>query len=741
MPRRILRRWIKRLIRYRYWLLALGVVLGVAAAIVGRGLSLNRSLDNMFAKDDPILVPYRRLQRTFGEHEIILAVYEDPQFKSPAGLDRVAELVKQLRAVPGIVAVISILDPPSASDFDDTGRGALFRDMFSGYTHNSQLDAAGAICLIQRPGPQAVPRGEILASLERIIHKYPRGAIVGEPVLVEEGFDLLEEDGRRLNTWCTVLVLLTILACVRRVRWLILPLAVVQLTLALTYATLVLSHLELSMVSSMLASIVTVVGVASVVHIMVHYIDERRHGFSRPRALMITLDELAAPILVAILTDAAGFAALMVSRVGPVHDFGFMMAVGSLMVLPSCILLVPAIAWRSDSHPHAPSAKSKSGSPSARHDERLARWLKQLLAWANRHVRALGVAAVVVTSLSVVGSGWLKLETDFTKNFRDDSEIVQAYKFVEERFGGAGVWDLLIPAPKTLDKNQLLEMLELENELKLREPHLTKAISLADGLSAGLGGVTRLKLAPAFALNAGLSVMRARMVEFIDAIYHTDPADGRQWMHVMLRSPERLDAETKTEVIQSVQTIAAEKYPEAQVTGYYVLLASLIQSLLADQWKAFLVATIVVGAMIMIAIRDWRLTAITFVPNIFPSLILFGVMGWLGLRVNMGVAMIAAVSIGLSVDGSVHYTMFYQRLRRRGLSLEAALDRSQDSIGRAAVFSTLALTVGFATLCVSDFVPTIYFGALVSLNMIGGLIGNIVILPILIRLVDRRAYA
>jgi hypothetical protein len=148
-----------------------------------------------------------------------------------------------------------------------------------------------------------------------------------------------------------------------------------------------------------------------------------------------------------------------------------------------------------------------------------------------------------------------------------------------------------------------------------------------------------------------------------------------------------------------------------------------------------------VGLMVMIALRDLRLTAVTFVPNIFPSLILFGVMGWLGVRVNMGAAMIAAVSIGLSVDSSVHYTMFYQRQRRLGHSLSYALARAQDSVGRAAVFSTLALTVGFATLCVSDFVPTVYFGVLVSLSMIGGLIGNLLVLPILIRAVDRRGYA
>jgi predicted RND superfamily exporter protein len=122
-----------------------------------------------------------------------------------------------------------------------------------------------------------------------------------------------------------------------------------------------------------------------------------------------------------------------------------------------------------------------------------------------------------------------------------------------------------------------------------------------------------------------------------------------------------------------------------------------------------------------------------------PIFWLFGTMGWLGIRINMGAAMIAAVSIGMSVDSSVHYTMFYQRQRRLGLSLPAALARAQDSVGRAAVFSTLALTVGFGTLCVSQFVPTIYFGVLVSLSMIGGLIGNLLVLPVLIRLVDRRA--
>ena len=141
-------------------------------------------------------------------------------------------------------------------------------------------------------------------------------------------------------------------------------------------------------------------------------------------------------------------------------------------------------------------------------------------------------------------------------------------------------------------------------------------------------------------------------------------------------------------------------------------------------------------SMMLVAFRSVGLAVVTLVPNALPALLLFGAMGWLGVRVNMGAAMIAAVSLGLSVDASIHYVMSYQRERREGASLFAALQSVQATVGRATVFATLALVVGFATLCFSNFIPTIYFGALVSLSMIGGLVSNLVVLPVLIQWVD-----
>lgn len=714
------------LIHYRGVLLMLSLLLAGGAALVGQQLRLDRSIERMFAADDPILEPYHQLQARFGQHEIAMLVYSDPEFASEAGLERVGKLVAKVREVPGVVAAVSILDPPGAANFEDTERGAQLREVFSSYTHNTQLDAAGIVCLLQRPQAGDPPRSETLRQLRTLIVDLPDGALVGEPVLIEEAFDLLEADGRRLNTWCTVLLMLTIFLCFRNWRWLVLPLVVVQMSLALTNATLVALDLQLSMVSSMLSAIVTVVGVATVVHVIVRYRNAEASGLQPVESLTQAARLLAAPVLFACLTDAAGFAALMTSHVGPVHDFGLMMAIGSLMVLVSTALAVPGIVLLGKSDQEASDVVP---------DRAFGGFLNQLLHWSQHHTRTILVLGFIACLLAALGSLRLERETDFTRNFREDSQLVREYTFVEERFGGAGVWDILLPPQPQIDKAYLMRVLQLEEELRDEIPQLNKAITIADVVDASVGGVKKLGLLANPAIRSAVSVMRASLPEFVGAIFRQEPQSVQ--LRMLLRSPERLGAEEKNELISAVRATAQQAFPGAEVTGYYVLLNQLIESLLRDQWTTFSVAAVAILVMMAVAFRSLPLALATLIPNALPVLILFGAMGWLGVKVNMGAAMIAAVSLGLSVDGSIHYVMSYLRARREEASVRDALASVQATVGRAACFATLALVVGFATLCYSEFIPTIYFGALVSLSMIGGLVGNLLVLPLLIRLVDK----
>ena len=173
--------------------------------------------------------------------------------------------------------------------------------------------------------------------------------------------------------------------------------------------------------------------------------------------------------------------------------------------------------------------------------------------------------------------------------------------------------------------------------------------------------------------------MQAMLPEFIAAIYRES---GEQvQLRILLRSPERLEAAEKNELIEQVRSTTQQIFPKAEVTGYYVLLNRLIESLLRDQWTTFSVAALAITVMMTVAFGSLRLALVTLIPNALPVLFLFGAMGWLGVKVNMGAAMIAAVSLGLSVDGSIHYVMSYQRRRRAGESLTDALQAVQATVG------------------------------------------------------------
>jgi hypothetical protein len=158
-----------------------------------------------------------------------------------------------------------------------------------------------------------------------------------------------------------------------------------------------------------------------------------------------------------------------------------------------------------------------------------------------------------------------------------------------------------------------------------------------------------------------VTLLQEQMPQMGRALVGRDPADGSTWLRVMLRARERQPAAAKRAVIDQVRGIVAAEFPggpgrqAGEVTGFFVLLAQLVDRLLADQWLTFLLATAGIFLVLAASFRSLLLAAIALVPNALPIFVVLGLLGWSGERVNMGTAMIAAVSMGLSVDSSIHY--------------------------------------------------------------------------------------
>lgn len=764
------------LLAARWVLLGVAVVLVALAWQPARQLSFDRSIENMFAEDDPLLPPYRLLKRTFGGNEIALAAYVDPAALQQAGLDRIARLTRRLEQAgaplggrSGITAVLSLTQTPLGTQIGQGGALAeSFLELFEGFTISADRRTVGVACLLD-PHASTSQRAETIQRIrgalqedfsERLVWSLCRnlaaGAVplraaaagyvpqfcapavlTGEPVMIAEGFRLVEDDGSRLGRVATVLLLLTIAACFRSLRWVLIPLAVVQATLLWTEAALVLARWQLSMVSSMLWAIVTVVGIATVVHVLVHYREARTAGMGPRDALRGALALLLVPVTWTCLTDAAGFGALLLARVGPVQDFGLMMMVGSLVALASLVLLLPGLALAAGGFDTLPRR--------AWGERWMDRTLGGTVAFVLRRPGTLAVAMLVLGCAGVAGSLRVQVESDFTRNFRPSSPLVAGYQLVERNLGGAGVWDVLVPAPAVLDEAFLARLAALVERLRQvrlpgqEAPALTKVLSIADALRAA-PQPPLVRLAPQ-QLFQGL---RALMPSVANALYAPDPHNPAQhWARIMLRAHERQPSQQKRWLIGEVTRLAQEAFPgsagtpQVEVTGFYVLLAQLIDSMLADQWKTFAAACAAIALMLLTAFRSPVIALAALVPNVLPIVVVTGLMGWCGLRINMGAAMIAAVSVGLSVDASIHYLAAYRRHRAAGLDMADALHAVQQRVGRAVTFSTLALVVGFGALCTSDFIPTVYFGALVGLAMLGGMAGNLLILPLLLSLYER----
>jgi uncharacterized protein len=753
-------RFIAAVVAWRWPLLVLAIALAAVAWRPAQNVTFDRSIENMFSARDPVMGPFGRFKAIFGNQEVLLAVYEDSELlaEDGHGLKRLQEVSRRLNDVPGVRDVLSLAEintlagtintnpltkltsKPAVLD-EQNKLGQAYRELFEGYTHSQDGRIAALACIIDpdEVADAADPQRQIVDEIRKVLGDLPDdlepGMVAGEPVMVVDGFRLVEEDGVRLGIWSTLLLSITLAVCFRSWRWLLAPLAVVQFAVLLTKALLAVLGLQLTLVSSMLTALVTVVGVATVTHLIVGFYEQRSEGKPADKGLINAATLLAWPILGAIATDMVGFGSLWWSSVGPVFDFGTMMVVGSLLVIPAIILIVPALALAGhSSEPIAPQKVSSS----------LRRGLSWIVTIVAAHPWLVLILSLVAATLAILGSMRLTVETDFTNNFREESEIVRSYNLIESRLGGGGVWDVIVPAPEVIDQAYLDRVLLLEKRLReiqrqgdetegSSEAALTKVISLADAIEAAKSEPLLALLTP----QQRLFGMSQALPNFTRTMLAKDD-QGQQWLRIMLRSRERLPAEWKKHTVAQVEAAVAEEFPRTaeqpagEVTGYHVLVIALVDSLLRDQWIMFLLSCLGIAVMMLVAFRSLTLAVLCLVPNVLPVLLVTGLMGWLGIRINMGAAMIAAVSMGLSVDSSIHYITAFRRGMRQGRTVRKALDDVQQTIGRAMFLSTVAILVGFGVLCLSDFIPTIYFGALAGLTMLGGLAGNLVILPLLL---------
>jgi len=738
--------WGAWLARYRWSLLIFTGIVTAALWLPASRLKLDESIESLYDEQDPVLRAFQRSKREFGGDEFVLVAYETPEGITQAELHRLREFSEALSQVPGVRAestqdLWQTLRNPRASGIVRVALRlpATERALLGLTRHILVGDDEKTVCIVLRLediNQSPVPRKETFGEIRRLAEEHtPRAYVAGEPVQIFDMFRYVDSDSVRLGIASSAMLMLITLIFFQNFRWVLLPVVIIQLTLLWTCGLLELTGIKLSMVSSMLTSLITVITIATTMHITVTYRELRDH-FSREEAFQRTFARLGEPMIWVAVTTAVGFASLLDSGATPVRSFSLMMAVGSMIVPVLCVLILPGgiLIGQLQSDPRPPLG-----------EEWLSRRLEAMSSWAVRHPWIIVVMTAIISVLGAIGMSWLTVETDFSRNFRAKSEIVQAIDFFENHLGGAGSWEVNFSVPNQFEKLPFDKIRDLTQELRdLKLPDgssLTKVVSYTDGLDLvpkiPLGEGERRGLfrsLPRFRdalLEERREMMQNLQPEMEPSLYNEQ--HGR--MRIMLRSLERQPADVKLKLISQAEETARRYFPDAQATGLYVLLANMISSLLGDQLTSFLISAVGILICMLLAFRSWSIAVISLVPNLLPLLMVVGGMGWVNVPVNIGTAMIASVSIGLTVDTTILYLNEYLIARREGRPHLQAVSYANGGAGMALLLANIALIIGFSILALSNFVPMVYFGVLVSLAMLGGLLGNLLMLPGLLKLI------
>jgi len=773
---------IRTLLAARYVLFGAVLATLIGLLVLDRHVKYEQSLESFFPSNDEAVLDYKKASSLFGNDNLVFVSYDDPQLLTPEGLDRVSELADRLgpKAINAVVDVQSLDRMPTFWTIDDLLVGLVKLPKFvqnrllaeakqrissmapptiagaiKGTNDADSLaklkekitahpllqgtvikaDGTGTALVVQLRGMAEIDAKSTVAKLREVAdefvqkHKLGPAALVGPPVLLADGFTSIERDGQRLAMVGMLLIGLVTLSATRSLWWAIMPILAgwtVWLAAETVLATL---GLKLSLSGGPLVAQIIVLTMPAASHLAIHFRDDSRKEQSRKIAARTTLQSVTTPIVWCALTGAIGYAALLTSNVMPVFQFGAVLAACTLVAS----LLTLAISPIAMLPPFRLEIPVKFGSTS-----RLGTGLSRLTQLVVEYPAIVVVTVVLVVLPLATGMSRLKYESNYINAFSPDARVVRDYHATEARLGGIGLISLVAPQKGPIDPPLLTAFADLDAQLaalkRQGKPEIARTISLATVLDPD-GRLLALPQAQAKdALAAKLDLIAATPQA---ALLNNFREPSGKWSRILVRVSEQQQADVKKATFAQALTKTREKFGDSSfVTGLSYLLNRTTEGVIATQWNtiAWSVGSILV--MLTIAFRGPVLAALAILPTLMAVALVLGLMGWLGIRLDIATALVGSVALGLSVDDTFHCLLQFRK-ERKIRPFRESLFASYAVTGPGVLLSSLAVAAGFAVLRFSEFVPFSNFGMMVGIATLGSSLGNLVLLPACLSLANK----
>lgn len=724
--------------------LALLAAITIGFAFFAARIDVDAAAENMLPADDPERTYFAEIRETFGSEEVtLIGVFADDVF-TPSTIAKIDRLSRDLQALDGVAEVLSLTTVQGAelTDFGlETGRlmkklpatqeeanafrEAVFRNpLYLGTMVSRDSRAAGISVVFEPMSDRDLIRGgyeQRLRDRVAAMEGPEETAITGIPTLKVFGARYLQEDMRKFLPLSILWIVAMLAWTYRSVRGVLVPISTVLVGVIWTTGLMVITGTTIKLGTVVLAPLLVAIGVAYSIHMMSRYYDEIRPERDKKEVIDATLEHIRLPVAVAALTTLAGFSTFVFIPIPAIREFGLFAMFGLVAIVVASFAIVPASMTLLSLPVGRPKEPIGHGLLT-----RLPAWLGEL---SIRNGRAVLLLAIAASGLAIWGITSIRVEMDFISLFDPNGPVRQDNELLASRLAGTQTLSIVVEGKEaqSLTRIENVRAIRALQDFVDAQADVDKTISFVDTLEQARRVIDPEADPFPDSQDAIGQILLLINPEDLRSVLNASAMRANMIVRSRLSGSVEVGA-----FVDAVQRFAAENLPAeltVRPTGSLVLLnrssVTVAVSQVRGLWQVFAVILVLMCVMFL----SVRVGCLSLIPNIFPVLMLFGVMGWLGIPLNSSTTLIAAISVGIAIDDTLHYLgAFSSELRRTGDQNQAMLNAAR-TVGAPIVVTSLALAGAFLIVALSNFGSVRDFGKLASMTMVIALVSDLILTP------------
>ena len=551
-----------------------------------------------------------------------------------------------------------------------------------------------------------------------------------------DGLTVDEASDQSLNCFAVPSAITAFLVCWWWLRWLPGALLVLAVSVYCELATVSLIHWfggEMSALLIVLPPLIQVVTASGGIHLINYYLVARQ-SYEPENAAWGALKIGWVPCTLSATTNAIGLGSLIVSQLSPVRTFGLFGALGVALTLGVVLAFVPGTLaiWK----PKGIARKAKINLEDGAFYGEVPFWT-----WLSKFIARFHAAIVVAAIVLMIGLGWgiqwLKTSVHLRTLFPADSRILQDYGWIEEHVAPMVPIEVVAGFKKNcpLSSADRFNMIgQIQDVLDRTEP-IKGTVSVANMMPNLPADVDTTSVEYR---NLLVAILEQARPYFTSAHYLHESESQQQWrVTAYVSALDDIDYGQVLATIRNQLRIAGAGDQPAvgvsvRVTGVMPLVHAIQRALMQDLFISFISAFGIIAVVMSVAQAGIWTGLISMIPNFFPMVFLFGLLGWLGASLDIGSVMTASIALGIAIDDVLHFLTFYRRALARGLSRQDAVHVTYQQCGFAMFLSSLVCGLAPMVFYFSSFLPASRFAWMMLLLLAIAVVGDLVLLPALV---------